>query len=62
MTARGRSDAEDTATGFLDGDFLERFLTHEDPASLLKGRNAAENIALPVEQVESMLEKLQSLH
>ncbi|GJE83978.1 DNA damage-binding protein 1 [Phanerochaete sordida] len=60
--ARGRSDAEDTATGFLDGDFLEAFLTHPEPAKLLAGRNDAERIAMSVEQVEGILEKLQSLH
>lgn len=60
--ARGRTDAEDTATGFLDGDFLEMFLVHPEPDKLLHGQNAAERIALSVEQVESALEKLQSLH
>lgn len=60
--ARGRTDAEDGATGFLDGDFLEAFLGHADRAKLLEGRNAAERIAMPVGQLEGMLEKLQSLH
>lgn len=60
--SRGRSDGEDAATGFLDGDFLEQFLTHPDQEKILKGSMSAERISLATEQVESTLEKLQSLH
>ncbi|EKM59045.1 uncharacterized protein PHACADRAFT_181065 [Phanerochaete carnosa HHB-10118-sp] len=62
--ARGRSDAEDGATGFLDGDLLESFLvrSERDRERCLLGRNAAERIALEAEQVEGILEKLQGLH
>ena len=58
--SRGRSDAEDSATGFLDGDFLEKFLTYPEPDKLLKGQIAAERLSLSVGRVEDILEKLQS--
>jgi DNA damage-binding protein 1 len=41
---------------------LEQFLSHPEPEKLLQGRIAAERLSLPVERVEDILEKLQSLH
>ncbi|OCH88473.1 hypothetical protein OBBRIDRAFT_780096 [Obba rivulosa] len=60
--SRGRTDAESTAFGFLDGDFIEQFLTHPRPHELLEGEIEAERITLPQAQIQQVLEKLQSLH
>ncbi|EMD31691.1 hypothetical protein CERSUDRAFT_109269 [Gelatoporia subvermispora B] len=60
--ARGRTDAEASAFGFLDGDFIEQFLTHPRPHELLAGDIEAERITLPQAQIQEVLEKLQSLH
>ena len=59
--ARGTSDAEQ-AVGFLDGDFLEQFLTNEDAEKLWEGKYRAERVRMEKEKVEEVLEKLQSLH
>ncbi|KAL4251847.1 DNA damage-binding protein 1 [Abortiporus biennis] len=58
---RGRTDAEESF-GFLDGDFLEQFLMHADPATLLQGENEAERIDVEPSQLQNVLEMLQSLH
>ena len=63
---RGRSDAEAGATGFLDGDLLERFLDY--PASspemtrILSGKNEAEKLKTPYTQLRTYLEFLRSTH
>ncbi|KAI0917003.1 hypothetical protein AcV5_007593 [Taiwanofungus camphoratus] len=59
--SRGRSDAE-AAFGFLDGDFVEQFLSHPHPVELLQGEIEAERITLPQARIRNILEKLQSLH
>ncbi|THG98601.1 hypothetical protein EW026_g3605 [Hermanssonia centrifuga] len=59
--SRGRSDA-DQAIGFLDGDFLEQFLTHPHAAQLLEGNNPAKRVALSQHEAEGIVEKLQSRH
>ncbi|KAI0084181.1 CPSF A subunit region-domain-containing protein [Irpex rosettiformis] len=59
--ARGTSDA-DQAVGFLDGDFLEQFLTYDNPDTLLKGKSRPERVRMEREKMEEVLEKLQSLH
>ncbi|KIP10587.1 hypothetical protein PHLGIDRAFT_125454 [Phlebiopsis gigantea 11061_1 CR5-6] len=59
--SRGRSDIDDSAIGFLDGDFLEQFLTHPDQENILEGKISAERISRSVEDVEDILEKLQGL-
>ena len=61
MGARGRTDAE-SAYGFLDGDFLEMFLTHPDPEEFLTGEVEAETITLPIEEIKGVLGQMQSLH
>lgn len=58
---RGQTDAE-MATGFLDGDFLEQFLTYPEPGKLLRGKGPVNPLIKPREEVESIIEKLQSLH
>ncbi|KAL6302826.1 mono-functional DNA-alkylating methyl methanesulfonate N-term-domain-containing protein [Sparassis latifolia] len=58
---RGASDAE-SSFGFLDGDFIEQFLTHPNPSELLEGKMEAERITLPQPEIRDVLEKLQSLH
>lgn len=59
--ARGHTDAE-AAYGFLDGEFLERFLTHPQPEQLLEGEMEAERIELPLETIKDVLVQLQGLH
>jgi DNA damage-binding protein 1 len=64
---RGRSDAQPEATGFLDGDFLEQYLSAVAPGSaeadaILAGANDAERIDMPDQQIRTLLEGLQSLH
>jgi DNA damage-binding protein 1 len=66
--ARGRSDAQMEARGFLDGDFLEQYLTlDQDSASaeidaIREGANLAESIEASDASIRSLLEALQSLH
>ncbi|KAL5524495.1 hypothetical protein ACEPAF_9635 [Sanghuangporus sanghuang] len=64
--SRGRSDAQAAATGFLDGDFLERFFdypaTSTEMARILSGRNEAERIDTPYMQLHSILEALRNQH
>lgn len=63
---RGRSDVEESAIGFLDGDFLERFLTLPHSSGtmdkIMKGISQAERLTLPREKIQKVLERLQSLH
>ncbi|KAJ3557088.1 hypothetical protein NM688_g1656 [Phlebia brevispora] len=59
--SRGRTDAEQ-AIGFLDGDFLEHFLTYQQPDELLKGKNPVNRLMKTRQEIETILEKLQSLH
>ncbi|PCH40170.1 hypothetical protein WOLCODRAFT_67201 [Wolfiporia cocos MD-104 SS10] len=61
VTSRGRSDAE-SAFGFLDGDFIEQWLTSSNPNQYLEGEIDAERVTLPPSQIQDVLEKLQSLH
>ncbi|KAH9942902.1 CPSF A subunit region-domain-containing protein [Amylocystis lapponica] len=61
VNSRGHSDAE-PSFGFLDGDFLEQYLTFPHPEDLLQGENEAERITLPEAQIQAVLERLQSLH
>ncbi|KAI0337556.1 hypothetical protein BDW22DRAFT_1363933 [Trametopsis cervina] len=60
-SSRGISDGE-PSYGFLDGDFLEQFLTHSSPDQLLKGKHRAEWVGVEKKEVEEILERLQSLH
>lgn len=60
---RGPSGA-DTAFGFIDGDFLEQYLTlsPDDLKKVKKGSSAPEQLKLSSEQIVKILEQLQSLH
>ncbi|KAH7926445.1 hypothetical protein BV22DRAFT_1118853 [Leucogyrophana mollusca] len=64
--AVGRSDAEATSYGFLDGDFLEHFLQHirdEDALKrIINGRSEPEKLTIPVNRIQKVLERLQSMH
>jgi len=64
--SRGGSDAIGEASGFLDGDFLERFLDYENGSQeaqkVMAGNNEAENLAIPFADVVRVLEQLQSIH
>ena len=59
--SRGRTDAEQ-AVGFLDGDFLEQFLTYSNQDRLLKCKTTASKINTAPEELERIIEKLQSFH
>ena len=62
--SRGHSDAEQSSFGFVDGDFLEQYLSLSP--SLLEqiqsGQNEAERLAVSPAQIEKTLEALQSMH
>ncbi|OSD07132.1 hypothetical protein PYCCODRAFT_1449240 [Trametes coccinea BRFM310] len=58
---RGHTDAE-ASYGFLDGDFLESFLSHPHPEQLMEGEIEAERITLPLATVKDVLVQMQSLH
>ncbi|KAI0754895.1 mono-functional DNA-alkylating methyl methanesulfonate N-term-domain-containing protein [Daedaleopsis nitida] len=58
---RGRTDAE-ASVGFLDGDFLEQFLTHPEAEQFVKGEFDAERVRLSVEEVKDVLVQMQGLH
>jgi len=63
---KGRSDTEVSSYGFLDGDFLERFLDHLPSPKLtdkiIKGNSLPETVELTRECIQKVLERLQSLH
>jgi len=65
-TRGGRTDAEESSVGFLDGDFLEYFLTFPHSSGtvdeIMKGASEAERLTLPREKIQKVLERLQSLH
>ena len=64
--SRGRSDSEATSFGFLDGDFLERFLLFlHDPQALhqiMEGQSEPERLKISVQRIQTVLERLQSMH
>ena len=61
---RGPSDADGAAFGFIDGDFLEHYLTlsPDDLKKVRKGSSTPEQLKLSSEQIVKVLEQLQSLH
>jgi len=61
---RGPSDADGAAFGFIDGDFLEQYLTltPDDLKKVKKGSSAPEQLKLSSEQIVKVIEQLQSLH
>ena len=62
----GKSDADAAAYGFLDGDFLEKFLDYEHPSSeterILKGSISPEKLKQTYGEIRQLLEALQALH
>lgn len=63
---KGRSDAEVSSYGFLDGDFLERFLNYLPSSELMdkiiQGNSPPETLKLTKESIQKVLERLHSLH
>ncbi|KAF9561348.1 hypothetical protein CPC08DRAFT_689138 [Agrocybe pediades] len=62
---RGTSDADSSARGFVDGDFLEQFLNVQSPETLskvLKGSSAPEELKLSSDEFAKILQDLQSSH
>ncbi|KAF5382718.1 hypothetical protein D9615_002834 [Tricholomella constricta] len=63
---QGRSDADSTSFGFIDGDFLEQFLTRlgspEEVEKIIAGHSDPERLTMPVEEMQKVLENLQSMH
>ncbi|KIJ17938.1 hypothetical protein PAXINDRAFT_72888 [Paxillus involutus ATCC 200175] len=62
----GRSDLEATSVGFLDGDFLERFLQfmleEQSLRQIMEGQTEPERLTIPVDEIQQLLEGLQSMH
>ncbi|KAG2145900.1 CPSF A subunit region-domain-containing protein [Suillus clintonianus] len=64
--ARGRSDADASSFGFLDGDFLERFLQFVGKPQALKrimdGQSEPERLTISADRIQKVLESMQSMH
>ncbi|KAF9236524.1 CPSF A subunit region-domain-containing protein [Melanogaster broomeanus] len=62
----GRSDLETTSVGFLDGDFLERFLQfmvdQQSLSQIMEGQTEPERLTISADQIQKVLEGLQSMH
>ncbi|KAF9219239.1 hypothetical protein BS17DRAFT_431256 [Gyrodon lividus] len=62
----GRSDLEATSVGFLDGDFLERFLqfmvNEQSLGQIMEGQTEPERLTISVDEIRKVLEGLQSMH
>ena len=60
------ADADAAAYGFLDGDFLERFLEYEHPSTeterVLRGSSPPERLRQTYGEIRQTLEALQALH
>lgn len=63
---KGHSDADPTAFGFIDGDFVEQFLSHlstpDVVEKIMAGQNDPERLTISTEEVQAVLLNLQSLH
>ncbi|KAG1898161.1 CPSF A subunit region-domain-containing protein [Suillus fuscotomentosus] len=63
---RGRSDADASSFGFLDGDFLERFLQFVGTPQALKrimdGQSEPEKLTISADRIQKVLESMQSMH
>ncbi|KAF8630852.1 hypothetical protein AX17_005211 [Amanita inopinata Kibby_2008] len=63
---RGRTDADVSATGFLDGDFIEHLLTlvnsPENIDKVIAGNSAPERLTVPIADLQKVVETLQSMH
>ena len=62
--AHGRSDVEQSSFGFVDGDFLEQYLTLSPSAleQVKTGQNEAERLDASSTFIKYILEDLQSMH
>jgi len=64
--AWGRRDADAAAYGFLDGDFLEKFLDYRHPSTeierVLRGSSPPEKLKQTDGEIRQTLEALQALH
>jgi len=58
------TDAQPQAVGFLDGDFLEQYLSQDKPdlERIRSGSNDAEALRMSHQEIVQVLEKLQSIH
>ncbi|CAA7261433.1 unnamed protein product [Cyclocybe aegerita] len=63
---KGISDGDNAAFGFVDGDFLERYLDvvnqPEKLMCVMKGSSVPEELKLSQDEIVKVLEELQSLH
>jgi len=63
---KGLSNTEASSFGFLDGDFLERFLTYLPSSNIadeiMQGKNKAERLTMSKENIQQILERLRRLH
>ena len=63
---RGPSDADGAAFGFIDGDFLEQFISLQSLPDLLRkvmaGGSEPERLKLSMDDILKYLEQLQNLH
>ena len=66
VSEHGRNDADAAAYGFLDGDFLEKFLDYEHPSleteRILNGSIPPEKLKQTYGEIRLLLEALQALH
>jgi DNA damage-binding protein 1 len=62
----GKSDADAAAYGFLDGDFLEKFLDYPHPSPeterVLQGGSTPEKLKQTYKEIRQSLEALKVLH
>jgi DNA damage-binding protein 1 len=62
----GRTDADSAATGFLDGDFIEQFISltnsRQTIRRIMEGTSEPETIHMPIEDLQKVVENLQSMH
>lgn len=65
-STRGRTDADMAAMGFLDGDFIEQFLSlissQEMAEKIMAGTSDPEKLNVKVEDLQKVVESLQSMH
>lgn len=66
LRMRGRGDEDAAAYGFLDGDFLEKFLDYRHPSTeterVLQGANPPEKLKQTYSEIRQSLEALKALH
>ncbi|KAI0061660.1 hypothetical protein BV25DRAFT_1857049 [Artomyces pyxidatus] len=64
VSARGKTDADGSAFGFLDGDFVEKFLDYPQTKAegVMKGTSQPERLAQSYKDIRHVLEALQALH